>query len=43
MSSLYEKDLLIANSVETFKELFIGLLKVLDVSEYVLIILKYAP
>ena len=43
MSSLYEKDLLIANNVETFKELFIGLLNVLDVSEYVLISLKYAP
>ena len=42
MSSLYEKDLLIANSVETFKELFIGLLNVLDVSEYILISLKYA-
>ena len=43
MSSLYEKDLLITNSVETFKELFIGLLNVLDVSEYVFISLKYAP
>ena len=43
MSSLYEKDLLIANSVETFKELFIGLLNVFEVSEYILISLKYAP
>ena len=42
MSSLYEKDLLITNSVETFKEFFIGLLNVLDVSEYILISLKYA-
>ena len=43
MSSLCEKDLLIANSVETFKQLFIGLLSVFEVAEYVLVSLKYAP
>ena len=43
MSSLCEKDLLITNSVETFKQLFIGLLSVFEVAEYVLVSLKYAP